>query len=161
MTPHFNSPSFSASGGQEYMDANVHTASPARLRLMLIERGVEVAAQIADAWRASKTPGSQESPGASEYSLKLLEILNELLSGVTGDQDEVCRKVADLYVFLVQHLIAAEEIGNADAIDEIRLVLETEAETWRLVCVNEVPGIRPEIATPSGAATSGGLNLQA
>jgi len=44
----------------------------------------------------------------------------------------MCRTVADLYVFLCQHLIAAKD-GDASMIDEIPLVLETEAETWRMV----------------------------
>ena len=158
MTPHFHG----NARGQEYLDTTVHTASPARLRLMLIERGVEVAARLAEIWRGSRQP-----PFANEHSLRLLEILNELLSGVTSDQYEVCRKVADLYVFLVQHLIAAEDSGNADAVDEIRLVLETEAETWRLVCVKEAMAHRPlsEFSSPSpdphAGASSGGLNLQA
>jgi len=158
MTPHFHG----TARGQEYLDTTVHTASPARLRLMLIERGVEVAARLGEIWRSGAQP-----PFANEQSLRLLEILNELLSGVTSDQYEVCRKVADLYVFLVQHLIAAEEIGNADAADEIRLVLETEAETWRLVCMNEALAHHPLTDffapphEPHGQASGGGLNLQA
>ena len=149
-------PQFSTTGGQHYMDANIQTASPARLRLMLIERGVELAGKLSETWRAS-----QDSVWANESSLKLFEILNELLGGVTGDQNDVCRRVADLYVFLVQHLIAAEEIGNADSVDEIRLVLETEAETWRMVCVNEAPKQATQAPATSDPATGGGLNLQA
>ena len=166
MSPHFNLSSSGFSGGQEYLDANVQTASPARLRLMLIERGVEVARQIAATWRESKNLSSQESrsqdqSGADEYSLKLLEIINELLGGVTGDQDEICRKVADLYVFLAKHLIKAEETSDASAMDEIRLVLETEAETWRMVCANEVPAMPTRTITSPDQETTGGLNLQA
>ena len=144
-------------GGERYLDANIQTASPARLRLMLIERGVEVAAQVADNWRNSAASDGENSPAADEHSLKLLEILNELLNGVTGDEHGVCKTVADLYVFLTKHLIKAEETGDASAIDEIRLVLQTEAETWQMVCANEAPGA-PAMAPPTGAS---GLNLQA
>lgn len=161
MSLHFHSSGYGFSGGQEYLDANVHTASPARLRLMLIERGVEVARQVAKVWRESQEPDGQGFSGANEYTLKLLEIINELLGGVTGDQDEVCRKVADLYVFLAKHLIIAEETSDAAAIDEIRLVLETEAETWRMVCANEVPQARQDKTGKPSEGPSGGLNLQA
>ncbi len=159
-------PNFRTTGGQEYLDANIQTASPARLRLMLIERGVEVARQLSDAWRGPSPLENHDSSGqasaaANEYSLKLFEILNELLSGVTGDKDEICRKVADLYVFLTKHLITAEEVRDADAIDEIRLVLETEAETWRMVCVNEAPVARNDVVQAGGQSHSGGLNLEA
>jgi len=136
-----------------YLESMIATASPARLRLMLIERSVEVARHLGDAWR--QKPGSR---GTNEHSLKLLELLSELLSGVTDDQVEVCRTVADLYVFLCQHLIEAEKQGDPTMIDEIRLVLETEAETWRMVCAKE--GGQKLSQARAERALSGSLNLQ-
>jgi flagellar protein FliS len=94
----------------------------------------------------------------------LLDILYELLGGVVGGQSEIenelCRKVADLYVFLSQHLVAAELASDADSIDEIKAVLEIEAETWRAVCAQELTGKRND-AADAADATSGGLNLEA
>lgn len=139
--------------GERYLDATVRTASPARLRLMVIERAIEIAGSLAETWRGPSAEG-----GSNEQSLKLLELLNELLGGVTGESGEVGQKVADLYVFLIQHLLAAEENGDAGAVDEIAVVLQAEAETWRMVCANANP------ASPSGQAAppaSGGLNLHA
>jgi len=81
-----------------------------------------------------------------------------MLSGVTDETLEVCRTVADMYVFLCQHLIDAEEHGDASMIDEIRLVLETEAETWRMVCARE--GGADASRARTSEALSGGLNLQ-
>ncbi|MBB3208716.1 MULTISPECIES: flagellar protein FliS [Pirellulaceae] len=146
-----------------YLESMIATSSPAKLRLMLIERSVEVARHLAGLWR--ETPGKR---GTNEHSLKLFELLSELLSGVTDDKVEVCRTVADMYVFLCQHLIAAEENGDASMIDEIRLVLETEAETWRMVCAQETGAsshqtraadVLARTASP-GAPAVGGLNLQ-
>lgn len=141
--------------GERYLDATVGTASPARLRLMVIERAVEVAGSLAESWRHQSGP-----PGISDQSLKLFELLNELLGGITGDSGEVGQKVADLYVFLIQHLLAAEETGDAGAVEEIAVVLQTEAETWRMVCANEN---QPSGRAGSDAAppASGGLNLHA
>lgn len=136
-----------------YLESTIAAASPARLRLMLVEKGVEVARHLASIWR--ETPGKR---GTNEHSLKLFELLSELLSGVTDKEVEVCRTVADMYVFLCQHLIGAEENGDATMIDEIRLVLETEAETWRMVCVQE-SGTSPA-KTRAADVLSGGLNLQ-
>jgi len=48
-----------------YLESMIATASPARLRLMLIERGVEVARLLASSWR--ETPGQR---GTNEHSLK-------------------------------------------------------------------------------------------
>ncbi len=142
--------------GQHYLESAVRTASPARLRLMLIERGVEVAGSLAGRWR------SGQDLGVNELSLKLLDLLTELLGGVTGGVTEtelqVCRQVSDLYVFLTQHLVAAETTSDADSIDEIRIVLATEAETWRSVCAQEASP-QLDALTPSPVAR-GRLNLQ-
>ena len=143
------------SNGQQYLEAAVRTASPAKLRLMLIERAVEVAGSLVVRWR------SGHDLGTNELSLKLLDILTELLSGVTGGasgaESQICRQVSDLYVFLTQHLVEAESKSCATSIDEIRIVLETEAETWRSVCAREVS---QQSLAKSSSMASGRLNLQ-
>ena len=45
----------SVSGGEQYLDSVVRTASPAKLRLMLIERAVGVSESLECAWR--ENPG--------------------------------------------------------------------------------------------------------
>ncbi len=124
-----------ASGGEQYLEATVRAASPARLRLMLIERAIDVAGSLADAWR------SKRHVGVNEHSIKLLDLLNELLSGVVGgkspSEQQVCQKVSDLYVFLSKHLVAAEATSDANSVDEIKAVLEINAETWRVVCARK------------------------
>ncbi len=150
-----------AYGGETYLEATIATASPARLRLMLIERAVEISRSLADQWRRDRAAGSSgQTSGANERSLRLLEILSELLSGVTDSTVPVCRTVSDLYVFLCQHLIAAEATSDASAIDEIRLVLETEAETWRMVCV-KLSGADTAARTEQLLATSAALVQEA
>ncbi|MFG0262541.1 MAG: flagellar export chaperone FliS [Novipirellula sp. JB048] len=141
----------------EYLESSIKHASPARLRLMLLERSVEVARVLADAWR-----NRPESHGPNEFSLKLLDLITELLSGITTAEG-VGEQVADLYVFLAKHLLIAEQTSDADAIDELRAVLEIEADTWRMVCANDA---QPQTAGGTAAAASptpsahGGLNLQ-
>jgi flagellar protein FliS len=139
-----------------YLEATVRTASPARLRLMLIERAVEVSQALASRWRAG------EHLGSNEWSLKLLDLLTELLAGIregsTESERQVCSRVADLYVFLTQHLVRAEACNDADAIDEIRAILETEAGTWRSVCAQDLSR-QPVFGEPNGPAAAG-INLQ-
>ncbi|QDT04548.1 flagellar protein FliS [Rubripirellula lacrimiformis] len=151
-----------AGGSQQYVDSSIRMASPARLRLMLTERAVEVATTLSRLWR------SGEKLGPNEHSLSLLELIGELLNGISGSQDpeekKLCSQVSDLYVFLSKHLLIAEDTSNADYIDEIQIVLAIEAETWRAVCAQELTSrqsaVSPPHATPS-AATSGGLNFSA
>ncbi len=147
--------------GNRYLETAVSTASPAKLRLMLIERAAEVAGGLAASWRQGK--GAESTQAAS---LKLLELLNELLGGVTSSGDpELSHRVADLYVFLIQHLLAAEESNDSKAADEIATVLQIEAETWRAVCARE-SAARPGQAVAGQASddrphASSGLNLHA
>ena len=145
----------SVSGGEQYLDSVVRTASPAKLRLMLIERAVGVSRSLEVAWR------DNPEQGANDQSLKLFDLINELLRGVVGskhgDGEELCKQVADLYVFLLKHLLLAEQSSDVKSIEEIRAVLQVEAETWRSVCANEFP------AAPAhaGSGPSSGLNLEA
>ncbi len=144
----------SVSGGEKYLDAVVRTASPAKLRLMLIERAVGVSESLEVSWR--ENPGQ----GANEQSLKLFELINELLRGVVGskqgDGAELCKQVSDLYVFLLKHLLLAEQKTDVNSIEEIRAVLQVEAETWRLACANELPVASHHL----GCGNGNGLNLE-
>lgn len=147
-----------AAGGKHYLESAVDTASPARLRLMLTERAVDVAGCLANVWR------SGDNLGPNEHSIKLLDLLNELLSGVVGSktpgENDVCQKVADLYVFLLKYLVEAESASDADSIDEMKAVLEIEAETWRAVCAQELP-TRNGADFGGGVENPDGLNLEA
>ena len=64
-------PQSNASGhdrGQQYLESIVRTASPARLRLLMIEKGVGISEALASVWRDGSAPGS------NEHFIKLLEI---------------------------------------------------------------------------------------
>ncbi len=120
---------------------------------MLIERAAEIAGGLAVSWSRGA------STEASQASLRLLEILTELLDGITAQGDlDLNRRVADLYVFLIQHLLAAESAADAATAGEIETVLRIEAETWRAVCARQA-GMAP--GTAVGNPSSGGFNLQA
>jgi flagellar secretion chaperone FliS len=135
-----------------YLETAVRTASPAKLRLMLIERAVGLCHVISQRWR-EKMPDL----GYDEQTLHLRDILTELLSGIGKSDLPVALQVADLYVFLSKHLTSAEMMRDVTMIDEIRIVLETEAETWRIVCETATQhNHRRDPGTPH--ATS--LNLQ-
>ena len=140
--------------GSGYLETTVRSASPARLRLMLLERAVDTASRLKATWE------SGESPGSNEHSLKLLDLINELLSGITGgdtdSEKELCGRIADLYVFLAKHLVAAEQISDYGSIGEIKLVLEAEAETWRAVCAQETGAVTNKSTLPPAS----GLNIQ-
>jgi flagellar protein FliS len=147
--------------GNQYLESTVLSATPARLRLMLLERSIETAAKLEASWK------TKETTGPNEHSVKLLDLITELLAGVRGgeskDEKDICDRVSDLYVFLAKHLVAAEQFSDHGAIGEIKLVLEAESDTWRAVCAQDAA----LCAQDSGAAAestslppSTSLNLQ-
>ncbi|WP_153556792.1 flagellar export chaperone FliS [Roseimaritima sediminicola] len=146
---------------QQYLEQSVLNATPARLRLMLIERGVQVAQSLA------AMPADQiDQVAFTDMTLRLRDILGELLSGVKQGDLEVAKQVADLYVFLLQHLTAAEQQHDPATWSEIATVLEIERETWQLACgQNAVPaphqtllsGLNSSAAGLNSGATPGGL----
>ena len=136
-----------------YLEAAVRNAPPERLRLMLIEKAVGLCNSISVRWKAKRP-----DIGCDEQTLHVRDIFTELLSSVIRTDLPVAQQVADLYVFLSQHLTTAEMQRDVTMIDEIRLVLETEAETWRIVCETTAAMNRPQ---PSSAVPRpAGLNLQ-
>jgi flagellar protein FliS len=110
--------SYPDSSAENYLESAVRTAPPARLRLMLIERAVGLCQTISTNWKAASANRKWD-----ERSLQLSDILTELLSGVGRADIAVAKKVADLYVFLIQHLNKAVESGDTTMIDEICVVL--------------------------------------
>ena len=63
-------------------------------------------------------------------------------------------------MFLIKHLLLAEQSSDVASIEEIRAVLQVEAETWRLACANEVPAGSQHLGFGSSASSTG-LNLEA
>lgn len=109
-----------------YLEQEVLSASPAKLRWLLLRKSVNLCQVIADMWRAGQTPV------AAQWSLRLREILSELLSGIHG-KDALAKQVADLYVFMLAVLTEAERDHDTKKIEQLQALLEIEAETWRLV----------------------------
>jgi flagellar secretion chaperone FliS len=155
--PNMTAPSAAApnhrSARDEYLENAVRSASPARIRLMLIERATQVAGALSLKYRE----GVQ---GTNEHSIHLLDLLGELLGGVANHGNELCTQVADLYVFMCQELVRAETASDPAKIDSIQEILRIEAETWREVCANEQPAAILADVTGLNQTMSSGLNLQ-
>lgn len=135
-----------------YLSQSVQNASPARLRLMLIDRGLQLAQSLA----SIAHPVADEASYRNQ-SLRLRDILGELLSGVTATESDVAKQVSDLYVFLLQHLTQAETETSPDNWNDIAHVLEVEQGTWQEVCAQAMqgtPGFPAQTVFPSSAPPS-------
>ncbi len=109
-----------------YLEQEVLTASPARLKWLLLRKGVDLCQVVEQLW------SQNQDNLASQWTVRLREILGELLAGVTGT-DPLSRKVADLYVFTLKLLTTVETERNVPKLRQLRKILEIEEETWQLV----------------------------
>lgn len=156
-----------------YLQNLIRSASPARLRLLLIERGIEIAeslaATAAEPTQAATHSGKSLELVRAEQTLRLRDILGELLSGVVNKELEVAKQVADLYVFLLQYMGEAERQDTAERWERIVEILRIEQETWARVCEHATRSATPDAASSrplgvsdfgAGPPVAGALNLQ-
>ena len=129
-----------------YLEQEVLSASPAKLRWLLIDKCVKLTQVTAQLWRAG------DFALADQWSLRLRDILSELLSGVHGT-DALSKQVSDLYVFKIKLLTEAEQARDLAKLSQLQDLLETDAETWLLVqqklaTAQYVPESQPSSAPP-------------
>lgn len=108
-----------------YLQQEVLSASPIRLRFMLICRAKDLCEGVESLWR-----DGQNALG-DQWSLRIREILGELLSGV-AEGNPVSSRVADFYLFLLKVLSEAENSRDTERIKTLRDLLAFEAETWQM-----------------------------
>jgi len=156
-----------------YLESQVLTATPQKLRLMLIEAAIGAARQALNCWQ------EKHDAQANIALIRCREIISELLAAVKPDDSDLTRNVAGIYLFLFKTLAEAQLHRDATKVNEAIRVLEIERETWRDVCermpaapLPESVGDRPQEITSSQAASvlgdfdsggspSGGLSLDA
>jgi flagellin-specific chaperone FliS len=109
-----------------YLQQEVLTASPVRLRWMLITRAKELCEGVESLWRDGQTALGDQ------WSLRIREILGELLAGVT-EGNPASAQVADFYLFLLKMLSEAEPAREAARMRTLRDLLAYEADTWKLL----------------------------
>ena len=118
----------SVSSRSGYLETQVLTASPQRLRLMLIEGAIRFARQALDGWNTNQAESAFNSLS------RCREILTELVAGVRPDGSDLTRRTTSLYVFLMQELTHAELRQEASRVAQLISVLEIERDTWHQLC---------------------------
>jgi flagellar protein FliS len=123
-----------------YLETQVITAAPQKLRLMLIEGCMRFARQAGEALAA----GSLEQ--FSESMDRARDIVTELISGIRPEPLPTNETARALYAFIFKSLAEAQLLKDPRKIEDAIRVLQEERETWLLVCE-----LAPE---PSPAAAS-------
>lgn len=113
---------------QSYLRTKVMTASPAELRLMLIDGAVRFAEQARN--------GLTEKNYEASYTgiTKTQSILLELINALRPEHDpSLCDKLSALYTFMYTRLMKAGSDRDPAIVDEVLQLLRFERETWSLV----------------------------
>jgi flagellar protein FliS len=142
----------------QYLESKVLTASQPRLHLMLLEgalRHCRVAQQA-----AAENTWAEFAAAVG----KAMDIVEELVNGVVGQNTEISPKLAEQYAFLFRELADCRLSVNLEKLAACTKLLDFERETWKLVCdrtetpaVNRVPVVAPHLRAetiPAGESFS-------
>jgi flagellar protein FliS len=146
-----------------YLENQILSAPPHRLRLMLIEGAQRFCRQALQQWQCGEGEAGLASLGRARG------VVSELLSSVQPEDSPLARRVAGIYLYLFRTLAEAALDKNEQQVCEVIEVLDIERETWRLVCEQASTGMpRARAASPAlpdldtdTSSSGGGLMLEA
>jgi flagellar protein FliS len=116
------------SARETYLETQILTATPQRLRLMLIEGAIRRAKAAQAAWQANKV-----TEGLAAVS-HCRDIVSELIAGIHPEQTPLAKQVLTVYMFLFSTLVEAQVARDAHRLNDIIRVLDEERTTWQTVC---------------------------
>jgi flagellar protein FliS len=108
-----------------YLETQVHTASPIRLRLLLIEGAIRFYTQAKEQSAAGDLNAAAESGGRGHA------ILAEILSGMWSAEGDLAKQQKRIYGFLMRLATTMQLRRDFSQADDVLKVLYEERETWR------------------------------
>ena len=117
------------SARQNYLQAEVHTATPQKLQLMLVEAAIKNIHRTKLAWQ-----GERYDEGIEALS-RAQDIIAEILCSLdVKSNEQIAKKLASIYLFIFRSLAEGGMSHDEQKLDDALRVLNAERETWRLVC---------------------------
>jgi flagellar protein FliS len=110
-----------------YLKTKIMTASPAELRLMLIEGAIRFSRKALDGLLAKNY--EDVYTGITRTQDILMELINALKP---EHAPELCARLSSLYTYMYTQLMRASSERDADKVREVIKLLEYERETWSL-----------------------------
>jgi flagellar biosynthetic protein FliS len=110
-----------------YLETEIATACPPKLRLVLIEAALRLANQA----HSSGQHRSSHENGRTLLYLK--RILLQLLMSMEHENHAVARQIKSVYRFLLSTVVDAELTGDTQRICDVEKVLQVERETWQML----------------------------
>lgn len=110
-----------------YLEIQVQTASPVKLRLLLVDGAMRFLSQ------AKECAAKGDIQGAAEATSRTRDILAEILSNVWSAEGYVAKQQRSLYGYMLRLATIMSLRSEFEHADSILKVLAEERETWRLL----------------------------
>lgn len=141
-------PSMPDGASHQYLRTQVMTASPAQLRLMLLDGAVKFAMQAREGY-----VGRQLEKASSSAS-QCRDIVLELATGINAQADPVlAERMQSVFLFIYRELVEISFSRDAVRLDKVIELLGYERETWALAM--ERAGAEGPGAGAGGSPTNG------
>jgi flagellar protein FliS len=130
----------------EYLTAQVLTATPQKLHLMLIDGAIRFVQQAKQIWDDEARRHVRE-----EALTRCVKISGEMLASIRSSALPAGKQFVAVYTWLFRTMTEAKLLGDQARLNEALELLFVERETWRLVCEKFGADVEP---APKPAATS-------
>jgi flagellar protein FliS len=131
-----------------YLEAQVMTASPERLHLMVTDAAIRFARQAAAALE------NKDIESAFQALNRSRDCVNEILTGITSDPNpELADQLRALFVFVQQNLARADLARDPQLIHDALAILDTHRATWKEL-IDKLQESQPDRSTVEEFGTS-------
>jgi flagellar protein FliS len=121
--------SYQNTARDNYILAEVQTATPQKLQLILVEAAIKNVHRTKKAWSEKKIDAGLE------FLMKAQDIIAAILSSLDKEGNpSIARQLASIYLFIFRRLAEAGMTYKEENLDDALRVLNSERETWRQVC---------------------------
>jgi flagellar protein FliS len=111
-----------------YLETQIATATPQKLRLMLIEAALRQARAAQAAFAADRSEEAWAAGG------RCREIVAELIAGIRIEQSTAAKQALAIHLFVFSALTDAQHSRDGNQLAGVIRVLEEERRTWEEVC---------------------------
>jgi len=124
-----------------YLEAQVLTAAPERLHLMVTDAAIRFARQAVAALDKENVEAAFQALNRSR------DCVNEILTGIaTEPNPELANQLRGLFIFVQQTLSRADLERSPQLVRDALLILETHRTTW-LALIDKLQAISPDRST--------------
>ena len=123
-----------ASLDKMYQQGDLQSATPQRLQYLLVDGAIRFAKQASQHWLAKDFEQGGEAMDRCEA------ILAEILKNIRIGDGAVADRIASLYLFLWTSATESHFRHDTERLGKVISILETERETWRVLCETIIMG---------------------